>query len=110
MIQADVIFVASYSVGWFTNGESTKEEREKPARGAKIYCEIAGFGMSGDAFHITSPAEDGAGAVASMRNALSDAGTISPEDLDLFRFVDTAEDALNHIDNWHLPGTRRDHL
>ncbi len=55
-------------------------ERAK-ARGAKIYCEIAGFGMSGDAFHITSPAEDGAGAVASMRNALKDAG-MNPEDVD----------------------------
>ena len=55
-------------------------ERAK-ARGAKIYCEIAGFGMSGDAFHITSPAEDGAGAVGSMRNALQDAG-LNPEDVD----------------------------
>ena len=55
-------------------------ERAK-ARGAKIYCEVAGFGMSGDAFHITSPAEDGAGAVASMRNALNDAG-MNPEDVD----------------------------
>jgi 3-oxoacyl-[acyl-carrier-protein] synthase II len=55
-------------------------ERAK-ARGAKIYCEVAGFGMSGDAFHITSPAEDGAGAVASMCNALNDAG-MNPEDVD----------------------------
>ncbi len=51
------------------------------ARGARIYCELAGFGMSGDAFHITSPSEDGAGAVASMRNALADAG-LNPEDVD----------------------------
>lgn len=51
------------------------EEYERArARGAKIYCELVGFGMSGDAFHITSPAENGEGAVASMRNALSDAG------------------------------------
>jgi 3-oxoacyl-[acyl-carrier-protein] synthase II len=48
-------------------------ERAK-ARGAKIYGEIVGFGMSGDAFHITGPAEDGAGAALSMRNALRDAG------------------------------------
>jgi len=47
-------------------------ERAK-ARGARIYCEVSGFGMSGDAFHITSPSEDGAGAVSSMRNALQDA-------------------------------------
>lgn len=43
-------------------------------------------------------------------DALSDAGTISPDDLDLFRFVETAEEALNHIESWHLPRTRRDHL
>ena len=48
-------------------------ERAK-ARNANIYCEVAGFGMSADAFHITSPPDDGRGAVASMRNALADAG------------------------------------
>jgi len=55
-------------------------ERAK-ARGAKIYCEVTGFGMSGDAFHITSPCEDGAGAIAAMRNALQDAG-LAPDDID----------------------------
>ncbi|MGE0623056.1 MAG: beta-ketoacyl-ACP synthase II [Pseudomonadales bacterium] len=55
-------------------------ERAK-ARGARIYCEIVGFGMSGDAFHITSPTEDGSGAAASMRNALADA-QMNPEDVD----------------------------
>jgi len=47
-------------------------ERAK-ARGARIYCEVVGFGMSGDAHHITAPPDDGAGAVAAMRNALKDA-------------------------------------
>jgi 3-oxoacyl-[acyl-carrier-protein] synthase II len=42
-------------------------------RGAQIYAEVAGFGMSGDAFHITSPPEDGRGAAACMQNALRDA-------------------------------------
>ncbi len=49
-------------------------------RGAKIYAELAGFGMSGDAHHITSPSEDGRGAAACMQNALRDAG-IGPGDV-----------------------------
>lgn len=44
------------------------------ARGAKIYAELVGFGMSGDAYHMTSPPEDGNGAARSMQNALNDAG------------------------------------
>ena len=43
------------------------------ARGAKIYAELVGFGMSGDAYHMTSPPEDGAGAAMAMRNAINDA-------------------------------------
>ncbi len=55
------------------------EELERAqARGAKIYAELKGFGMSGDAYHITSPLEDGSGAVLSMRNALHDAD-LSPD-------------------------------
>ena len=48
------------------------------ARGAHIYAELAGFGMSGDAHHITSPPDDGEGAAAAMQNAINDAG-INPE-------------------------------
>ena len=55
-------------------------ERAK-ARGATIYCEVAGFGMSADAFHITSPPDDGRGAVAAMRNALTDAN-LNPGEID----------------------------
>ncbi len=51
--------------------ESLDSARE---RGAQIYCELTGFGMSGDAYHITSPPEDGRGAAAAMRHALTDAG------------------------------------
>jgi 3-oxoacyl-[acyl-carrier-protein] synthase II len=49
-------------------------------RGAPILAEVAGYGMSGDAFHITAPAEDGDGAFRVMRNALADAG-IQPADV-----------------------------
>jgi len=44
------------------------------ARGANIYAEVVGFGMSGDAYHMTSPPEDGRGAALSMRNVLTSAG------------------------------------
>ena len=54
-------------------------ERAK-ARGAQIYAEVLGFGMSADAFHITGPAESGEGGAAAMRNALNDAG-LNPQQL-----------------------------
>jgi len=50
-----------------------EEYEAAKARGAKIYAELAGFGMSGDAYHMTLPPEDGRGAAASMRNAIEDA-------------------------------------
>ena len=43
------------------------------ARGAKIYAELICFGMSGDAYHMTLPPEDGRGAAAAMQNAVNDA-------------------------------------
>jgi 3-oxoacyl-[acyl-carrier-protein] synthase II len=58
------------------------EDYEKAkARGARIYCELIGFGMSGDAFHMTAPSESGEGAARCMRNALRDAG-LNAEDID----------------------------
>lgn len=49
-------------------------------RGAKIYAELIGYGCSSDAYHITSPAEDGSGAATAMLNALKDGG-VAPEKL-----------------------------
>ncbi|GAA6152128.1 beta-ketoacyl-ACP synthase II [Pseudoteredinibacter isoporae] len=60
-----------------------EEYEHAKARGAKIYAELIGFGMSGDAYHMTSPPEDGAGAALSMQNAINDAA------------IDTA--AINYI-------------
>jgi 3-oxoacyl-[acyl-carrier-protein] synthase II len=58
------------------------EEREHALkRGAKIYCEITGYGMTSDAYHISAPAEDGSGMVRVMNRALKDAG-LQPEQID----------------------------
>ncbi len=57
-----------------------EEYESAKARGAKIYAEICGFGMSGDAFHVTAPPEDGEGARKAMVKALADAG-LNPDQL-----------------------------
>lgn len=58
-----------------------EEYEHAKARGANIYAELTGFGMSDDAFHMTAPPEDGRGAAAAMSNAINDAG-IAPEAID----------------------------
>jgi len=58
-----------------------EELEHAKARGAKIYAELIGFGMSGDAYHITTPSEGGEGAARCMKNALRDA-KLNPDDID----------------------------
>lgn len=57
-----------------------EEYEHAKKRGAKIYAELAGFGMSGDAYHMTAPEVEGRGAYMAMKHALKDAG-IKPEDV-----------------------------
>ena len=64
------------------------------ARGAHIYAELVGYGCTSDAYHITSPAEDGAGAARAMENAMRDAG-VCPEDV---TYINAHGTATHHND------------
>jgi 3-oxoacyl-[acyl-carrier-protein] synthase II len=70
-----------FVIGEGAGGMVLEELSHALARGAKIYGEIAGAGLSGDAFHMTQPHPEGLGAILSMRSALEDAG-MKKEDID----------------------------
>ena len=76
-------------------GDVILEELEHAkARGAKIYAEVVGYGCSSDAYHITSPQEDGAGAARAMTNAMSDAG-VTPADV---KYINAHGTGTHHND------------
>jgi len=71
-----------------------EELEHAQARNAKIYAEVAGYGCTSDAFHITSPAEDGAGAARAMERAIREAG-LTPADVD---YINAHGTATHHND------------
>ena len=71
-----------------------EELEHAKARGAKIYAEVVGYGCSSDAYHITSPQEDGTGAARAMTNAMSDAG-VTPADV---KYINAHGTGTHHND------------
>jgi len=85
------------------------EERERALqRGAKIYCEITGYGMSSDAYHITSPSEDGAGMTRVMQRALKDA-TLNITDIQYINAHGTSTPVGDRIETLAIKTVFGDH-
>jgi len=74
-----------------------EEYEHAKARGTNIYAELIGYGMSGDAYHMTAPSEDGQGAANCMENALRNAG-INPEQVDYINAHGTSTQAGDVIE------------
>ena len=85
------------------------EEREHAIRrGARIYCELVGYGMTSDAYHITSPSEDGDGMKRVMRRALDDAG-LAPDQIDYINAHGTSTPVGDRAESMAVKSVFGDH-
>lgn len=78
------------------------------ARGARVYAELAGYGATGDAFHLTAPDPDGAGAARAMKEALADAG-LQAEDIDYINAHGTSTPVNDPIETKAIKGAFGEH-
>jgi len=85
-----------------------EEYESAKARSANIYCELAGYGMSSDAYHMTSPAQGGSGGAKCMQNALADAG-LNPTDVDYINAHGTSTPAGDVAETEGIKSTYGDH-
>ncbi|OAJ71516.1 beta-ketoacyl-[acyl-carrier-protein] synthase II [Methylobacillus sp. MM3] len=85
-----------------------EEYEHAKRRGARIYCELAGFGMSADAYHMTSPSESGEGAARCMRNAMKNAG-INADEVDYVNAHGTSTPAGDVAETQAVKGYLGDH-
>lgn len=75
-----------------------EEYEHAKARGAKIYAELVGYGLSADAFHITTPAEEGEGLARAIRGAL-ESGSINPDEVDYINAHGTSTEANDSLES-----------